>query len=279
VAHHDLQDTVAALLLCLHHWSMTITRPTFQARASLFSNKALFLDDDRYSKTPVSKTTLANPLIGHTPKEMKLSLCGADDSMTTFISDMRYNRVSISPVSHKTKLKKQKEQAKTPPHSATRMIHFPEEERDDVLGSVTKVNSMMPSMTASAKAQTPTNITQGSAEKRDIPAPSHFDTSLTPIGNYDLTPIGNYDEGFWGRQIGFSPQCSSLTPFKSPTMPLSMKKQRAPLGSFSMNTMQTKAPDSLRKPFIRKLVDIKAGPIDWPAANRQRITEAMPTKD
>jgi hypothetical protein len=241
---------------------------------NLSLNKALFADDDRYSKTPVSKTPRAKPLIGHTPREMKLSFCGADDSMTNFISDMRYNRVSISPVSHKTKLKKLTEQAKTPPRSATRMIHFADEERDDVLGSVTKVNSMMPSMTATVEAQTPmnvTNITQDSADKRDIPAPSPFDTSLTPIGNYD--------EGFWGSQLGFSPQCSSLTPFKSPSMPLSMKKQRAPLASLSLNTMKTKAPGSLRKSSIRKLVDIKADPVYSPAAKRQRIIEAMPTKD
>jgi hypothetical protein len=241
---------------------------------NLSLNKALFADDDRYSKTPVSKTPLAKPLIGHTPREMTLNFCGADDSMTNFISDMRYNRVSISPVSHKTKLKKQTEQAKTPPRSATRMIHFADEERDDVLGSVTKVNSMMPSMTATTEAQTPmnvANITQDSADKRDIPAPSPFDTSLTPIGNYD--------EGFWGSQLGFSPQCSSLTPFKSPTMPLSIKKQRAPLASLSLNTMQTKAPDSLRKSSIRKLVGIKADPVDSPAAKRQRIIEAMRTKD
>jgi hypothetical protein len=51
-------------------------------------------------------------------------------------------------------------------------------------------------MTATAEAQTPTNITQDSADKRDIPAPSPLDTSLAPISNYD--------ESFWGSQIGFS---------------------------------------------------------------------------
>lgn len=241
---------------------------------NLSLNKALFADEERYSKTPVPKTPLTKARIGHTPREMKFSFCGADDSMTSFISDMRYNRVSISPVSHKSKIKKEMEQARTPPRSASRSIHFADEERDDNLGSVTKVNSMMPAMTMTTEAQTPmnvTNITQDSADKREIPGPSPFDTSLTPIGNYD--------EGFWGRQLGFSPQGATLTPFKSPAMPLSVKKDRAPLASLSLNALQTRAPGSLRKSSIRKLVDIKADPEDSPAAKRQRTVETMPSKD
>eukprot|EP00980_Cylindrotheca_fusiformis_P004642 scaffold991_cov128-Cylindrotheca_fusiformis.AAC.14 len=242
---------------------------------NLSLNKALFADEDKYSKTPVSKTPQSKSSAGHAPREMKLNFCGSDDSMTSFISDMRYNRVSISPVSHKSKTKRGMEQAvKTPPRSVSKSIHFADEERDDVLGSVSKINSMMPTVTATSEAQTPmnvTNITQDSADKRDVAGPSPFNASLTPIGNYD--------ESFWGRQLGFSPQEASLTPFKSPSLPSSIKKRRTPLASLAVNTLHAKSPSSLRKSSIRKLVDIKADPEGSPAAKRQRTVEATPTKD
>lgn len=87
-------------------------------------------------------------------------------------------------------------------------------------------------MTAVAsEVQTPRNVTQDSIDSRDLAAPSPFDASLTPIGNYD--------GGFWGNQLGFSPEdASALTPLKSPgAAPLSVKKERKPLGTLSANTL------------------------------------------
>jgi len=230
-------------------------------------NKALFADDDRYTKTPIAKTPLSRPLIGHTPREMKLNFGGADDSMTSFISDMRYNRVSISPVSHRTKLKKEMEQASTPPRSSNKTIHFAQDERDDALGSAMKVNSLMPAI-GTTDIQTPnnvSNVTHDSVDTRDVqPASSPFDASLTPIGGYD--------QGFWSRQLGFSPQGSSMTPFRSP--PRSSRKERVPLAPISMNTLGADTPKS--SGTSRKLSEIKTEPEASPALKRQRTTAAEP---
>jgi len=235
---------------------------------NLSLNKALFADDDRPTKTPISRTKLSKPTT-QTSREMRLMIGGTEDSMSSFICDMRYNRVSISPVSHKSKLQRELED-KTPPQSINRSIHFADE-RDDMLNSVTKVHRMMPSVTATVEAQqtlTPnniTNITQDSVDRQDIPPPSPFDTSLTPIGNSD--------QGFWGRQLGFSPQNSSWTPFKSPSAPLSIKKERVPLSALSVNTMKNRSSESARKSSIRKVTDTKSEPS--PSPKRQRVMEVM----
>jgi hypothetical protein len=216
----------------------------FSPGDNLSLNKALFLEDDngKYGKTPMKYTPLA------TPRELKMVIGGNEDSMSSFIANMQYNRVSISPVSHSRSLKrnlhatdtepKTTEKEKTPPRSVSRSIHFADE-RDDTTHESPVKNYEMPAMTSEA-AQTPAPacVTQDSIDSRDIPAPSPFDASLTPIGPYD--------QGFWGRQLGFSPQNSSLTPFKSPGLPLSSRKERMPLSSLSLNTIHNK-PESAKK--------------------------------
>lgn len=195
---------------------------------NLSLNKALFAED---SKTPASCRK-------RTPRQMKICI-GNEDSMSSFISDMHHHRLSISPLSCKTPKvasmeisvsmvsedPKSVEKIKTPPRSVNR-IHFADEKGDSALSSVSKVHSFMPAVT---EAQTPRNVTQDSIDSRDISGPSPFDASLTPIGNYD--------HGFWGNQLGFSPQDStSLTPFKSPSIiSLSTKKERKPLSTLAAN--------------------------------------------
>ena len=233
---------------------------------NLTLNKALFADDDHPSKTPLSKSNLSKTL-PQTPREMRLMIGGSEDSMSSFISDMRYNRVSISPVSHKAKVQREM-QDKTPLRSINKSIHFADE-HNDILNSVTKVNSMMPSVTATEEAQslTPnnvTNITQDSINTGDVHSSSPFDTSLTPIGAYD--------QSFWGNQLGFSPQNTALTPFKSPHAPLSIKKERAPLSVLDVNTMKNKIPESLRKSSIRKMAEIKSEPEPSPKRRRVEVT-------
>lgn len=224
---------------------------------NLSLNKALFADD---SKTPTAKSK--------SRRQMRFSL-GNEESMSSFISDMRYNRVSISPLSCKTpkvametsptlsEAPKSMEKASTPPSSTSRSIHFSDEVVVAEQSSASKANTFMTSVTS--EAQTPRNVTQDSIDSRDIAAPSPFDASLTPIGNYD--------RGFWGNQLGFSPDDSSaLTPFKSPgAAPLSMKKERKPLGTLSLNTI----PKSESK---REKMDIKTE--SEPTPKRQK-TESV----
>eukprot|EP00934_Nitzschia_sp_Nitz4_P008916 Nitzschia sp. Nitz4//scaffold76_size158648//29306//31856//NITZ4_002535-RA/size158648-augustus-gene-0.145-mRNA-1//-1//CDS//3329557812//8906//frame0 len=200
-------------------------------------NKALFADE---SKTPISKT--------RTPRQMRICF-GNEDSMTSFISDMEYNRVAISPLSCKSsKIPKEtpktrieptmvsterKVLAKTPPRSnrINRSIHFADESDDKMeLASAVKMHTYDTTDLISV-AQTPRNVTQDSIDPADIGAPSPFDASLTPIGNYD--------RGFWGNQLGFSPRGdTSLTPLKSPGIELlSAKKERKPFSALSINTV------------------------------------------
>lgn len=229
-------------------------------------NKNLFADEDRYTKTPNAKTPMSKPLIGHTPREMKLNFGGADDSMTGFISDMKYNRVSISPVSHRAKLKQEMMAEARTPQSTNKSIHFAPDQREGVLDSGMKVNSLMPA-TTSTDVQTPnnvTNITHDSVDTRDVqPASSPFDASLTPIGGYD--------QSFWGRQLGFSPQGSSMTPFRSP--PPSTRKPLAPM-SMNMSIHGAETPKSSGK--SRKLSEIKTDSEASPALKRQRTAVAEP---
>jgi hypothetical protein len=221
---------------------------------NLSLNKALFADD-------------ANSPAGRSPRELRLNFCGADDSMSGFISDMRYSRVSISPVSHKAKFKRegeldQQQVAQTP--NLNRTIYFADKNRDnELLHSVTKMNTF-----ATNTAQTPnniTNITQDSINTRDIAAPSPFETSLTPIG----------DNRFWSRQLGFSPQDPSFTPFKSP-MPMSARKERAPLMALNMNTLKNKpVPESENKQVKYSKLYLGTSP----PLKRQRTTEESLPRD
>jgi hypothetical protein len=219
---------------------------------NLCLNKALFADE-RTSKTLLAKTPVSSKM----PREMKLRIGGNEDSMSSFISDMQYNRVSISPLSCKTpkmdfkepdEPKSAERADKTPPRSVSRSIKFADERDDDGLDSVSKIHSLMPSVTATEDAQTPrnvtNNVTQDSIDSRDICAASPFDASLTPIGSYD--------QGFWGNQLGFSPQNStSFTPFKSPGISLSTKKERRPLSNLSFNTIHNKPSSTKKKASVK----------------------------
>ena len=205
-------------------------------------NKTLFADDDnRRAKTPATHVTQTPG--SKTPKLMRLCIGGNEDSMSSFISDMKYNRVSISPMKTlKRDFEEMEEDSKspimdkmTPPRSISRSIHFADEHDESLFGSSSKIHSYMPTVTA--EAQTPRNVTQDSIDSRDITEPSPFDASLTPIGSVD--------HGFWGRQLGFSPQ-NTLTPFKSPGLPMSMKKDRAPLSTLKVSAVQNKASESTK---------------------------------
>jgi hypothetical protein len=249
---------------------------------NLCLNKALFADE-RASKTPLMRTSDIK-----TPREMKWMIGGSEESMTSFISDMQYNRVSISPLSCKTlkrdfdtsteddapmsaeKNKTPTRSNKTPPRSVSRSIHFADERDDDILDSASKIHRFMPSVTAT-EALTPRNVTQDSDDSRDMAAPSPFDASLTPIGSYD--------HGFWGNQLGFSPQHSTtFTPFKSPSLALSAKKERAPLSmlraplsSLSLNTILKKA--SATKKSAPGNAVVKSESVLSPSPKRQRKSE------
>jgi hypothetical protein len=243
---------------------------------NLSLNKALFADEDgrRSTKTPATHVTQTPG--SKTPREMKLCIGGNEDSMTSFISDMKYNRVSISPMCFKG-LKRdfdatedeckveEMDKTLTPPRSVSRSIHFADERDDSVLDSASKVHQFMPSGTT--EAQTPRNVTQDSIDSRDISEPSPFDASLTPIGSLD--------QGFWGRQLGFSPQ-NTLTPFKSPGFPLSTKKERGPLSNLSLNTIHNK-PASTKKAAAGN-GKFKSENVRSPSPKRQRKLEVAAQK-
>jgi len=204
----------------------------FSPEDNMSLNKALFADDN---KTPASKA--------RTPREIKFCF-GKDEAMSSFIADLHRNRVTISPLSCKTpkvtsmdtsslvsEEPKSSEKIKTPPRSISRSIHFADEQENNALSSAIKLYSFMPSA-PTTEAQTPRNVTEDSIDSKDISGPSPFDASLTPIGNYD--------QGFWGNQLGFSPQGSAtLTPFKSPGVVLmsTTKKDRKPLSTLATNTI------------------------------------------
>jgi len=235
---------------------------------NLSLNKALFTDDDvRRPTTKTPATHVTQTPGSKTPREMKLCIGGSEDSMSSFISDMKYNRVSISPLSCTT-LKRNRDEAdnepisseavKSPPSSVSRSIHFADERDDNVLDSASKLYQFMPP-TSSTEVQTPAKlqtITQDSIDTRDFPAPSPFDTSLSPIGAFD--------QNFWGRQLGFSPQ-NTLTPYKSPA-PLSTKKERNPLSTLSVNTIHNKPSEKKNE----KNVDVKRKNTNLPSPKRQR---------
>lgn len=220
-------------------------------------NKALFAEE---SKTPSFKS--------RTPRQMKFSF-GNQDSISSFISELRHHRVSISPMSYKTPRTtldnsassisedpKSAETIKTPPRSISRSIHFADDHDESMVSSTSKVHTAMPTA-LSTEAQTPRNVTQDSIDSRDLAAPSPFDASLTPIGNYD--------QGFWGNQLGFSPQDSTtLTPFKSPRIMLmsTTKKDRKPLSTLTPNTIP--------KSETRKS-NLKVKSESEPTPKRQRI--------
>ena len=244
---------------------------------NLSLNKALFADEDgrRSTKTPGTLHThvTQTPCSTKTPRQMKLYIGGTEDSMTSFISDMKYNRVSISPMSYSKTLKRDfastQDESKpedmdknlTPPQSVSRSIHFADDRGNDDMDSAFKVYQFMPTVTG--EAQTPRNVTLDS-DSNDISAPSPFDASLTPIG-----PLG--DQGFWGRQLGFSPSQSTLTPFKSPALPLSIKKERRALSTLSLNTMHSKPVSTLKA--RKDSVKIKS---ESPSPNkRQRTSEVV----
>mmetsp|Transcript_106125 Transcript_106125/g.158767 ORF Transcript_106125/g.158767 Transcript_106125/m.158767 type:complete len:791 (+) Transcript_106125:196-2568(+) len=242
----------------------------FSPEDNLSLNKALFSEEEtgKYGKTPMKYTPVT------TPREMRMVMGGSEETMSTFISNMQYNRVSISPVSHTRSLKrslhetdtepKSAEKEKSPPRSVNRSIHFADE-RDDTAHESPVMSREMPAITTeSAQTPAPACVTQDSIDSRDIPGPSPFDASLTPIGPYD--------QGFWGRQLGFSPQGSSLTPFKSPGMPLSSKKERAPLAALSLNTIYNKDKSEKKKSKPPK-VDEVANALLSPSPNKKQKME------
>ena len=239
-------------------------------------NKALFADEDvRRSTKKASNFRVSR---SKTPREMRIVIGGSDDSLCNSFSEMQYSRVAISPLSCKKIGKDLDETAETemdvtdmdislsstkqmPPPSSTRSIHFADERDDSVTDSASKIHRYMPSMT---EASTPRGNGFDYDDSRDITAPSPFDATLTPINTYD--------NGYWERQLGFSPQNASFTPFKSP-IPMStgstrsLRKDRAPLSAMSVNSVQkesqrtvdinspskkAKASDDLQSPVAKR---------------------------
>jgi uncharacterized protein YoxC len=182
-------------------------------------NKALFADEgNRQPKTP-----------NFTPREMKIVIGGSDHSVATAISDMHYNRVSISPMSYKISPMSYKTQdsESMPPPTAPRHVHYTESRDDCLTASASKIHSFMPPMVLNG---TPRNVSRNLDNSRDVSDPSPLDTTLTPVGSYD--------QSFWGRQLGFSPpQHATFTPFKSPAVPMSKKKEGRALATLSANTI------------------------------------------
>ena len=230
----------------LSHLKDTFATPFSSEKFSQFSpednfnlNKALFTDEEarRIQKTPNTKT----------PREMRISIGGGENSLTRTMSDLRYNRVSISPVSCKgfnraleessmtgistASVHKSTDPKRIPPSSVTRSIHFADERSDDITSSTSKVQRFMPSITV-GEAHTPHAGINDADDLRDISEPSPLDTSLTPLGSHD--------KSFWGRELGFSPQqLTSYTPFKSPGAQMSIKKEATggALSTLSVNTI------------------------------------------
>ena len=213
-------------------------------------NKALFADEDgrpSAKKAPKRQTPKSK-----TPKQMRFSFGARDEVYTNPITDMHYNRVSISPLSCKKKdttlnttaltcdstvadITMSSIKLKMPPQSASRTIQFADERDDIQAESATKIHRFMPSIT---QISTPRN--GNVADSRDLGAPSPFDATLTPINSYD--------QSNWGYQLGFSPQATSMTPFKSPGMPLSAKKDHlGALAALSINNvLNTSTPNKVK---------------------------------
>lgn len=235
---------------------------------NLSLNKALFAEN---SNTPARGAK--------SPHGLKFCL-GNEASMSSFVSDMQHHRVSISPLACKTPKiatvdsssslvsatpkPPAETKTKTPPQSINRSIHFADEKLPEAgLASASKF------ATTDIVHQTPrnvtNNVTQDSIDSRDISNPSPFDASLTPIGNH-------YDQGFWGNQLGFSPQDSTaaMTPFKSPGVILmsTTKKDRKPLTSLATNTIP-KSEEPKKSNLKVKHEDVE------PTPKRQRTVDTM----
>lgn len=185
-------------------------------------NKALFVDDDK-AKTPLRKIASATKPKS-VLKETKFYIGGNDDLYQNNVVDMKYsNNLAISPLSVNKKqaaisanalndtaetadmtmdLSMSSTKEVAPPSTTKKSIHFADE-HGSLLDSATKVHQYLPSI---SDAITPNRKTK----QDDITAPSPFDTSLTPINNYD--------KSFWDPALGFSPQ-NALTP-----VPMSMTK-------------------------------------------------------
>jgi hypothetical protein len=232
-------------------------------------NKALFADEDgRPSAKKAPKSQTPKP---KTPKQMRFSFGGRSEVYTNPIPDMQYNRVSISPLSCRKKGSPLNTTASTcdstladttmssikekmPPQSASRTIHFAEERDDMQPESGSKIHRFMPSIT-----QLSTPRKRDADDSRDLAAPSPFDATLTPINSYD--------QSNWGYQLGFSPQAASMTPCKSPAMPLSVKKERSgALASPSINDVLNKSSPN----------EVEASDkFESPAPKRQRTTPVV----
>jgi hypothetical protein len=235
-------------------------------------NKALFADEDgrpSVKKVPKSHTPKAK-----TPKQMRFSFGARDEVYTNPITDMHYNRVSISPLSCKKKdtalnttastcdstvadITMSSIKEKMPPQSASRTIQFADE-RDEILAeSATKIHRFMPAIT-----QISTPRKRDVDDSRDLAGPSPFDATLTPINSYD--------QSNWGYQLGFSPQATSMTPFKSPGMPLSARKDHlGALASLSINNvLDTSTPNKVKA----------SDKFESPAPKRQRTVAVVKTE-
>jgi hypothetical protein len=242
----------------LSHLKDTFATPYSSEKFSHFSpgdnfnlNKALFADEEgrRHLKTSNVKT----------PRELKIMIGGSEDAFSRTISEMHYNRVSISPVACKgfgrssfnesstvkitlsASERKPSTRKKAPPVSATRSIHFADERDDQPISSGVNVHRFMPSI-AVGEAHTPRNAERAADDARDITEPSPLDTSLTPLGSQD--------KSFWGRDLGFSPQqLSSYTPFKSPGVTATRKdSSRGALSTISVNTIGNSSVKKLKLP-------------------------------
>ena len=278
----------------LSHLKDTFATPFSSERFSHFSpednfslNKALFTDEDarRIQKTPNTKT----------PREMRISIGGSESSLTRTMSDLRYNRVSISPVSCKGFNRALEESSTTrhstsssvnkgadskkgaPPSvtpSVTRSIQFADERNNDLTSSTSKVQRFMPSITV-GDDHAPHDGMDDSDDLRDISEPSPLDTSLTPLGSHD--------KSFWGRDLGFSPQqLASYTPFKSPGVQVVSKKENTGgvLSTLSVNTLLNSNAKKSKRDASR--VDKKIGASDKakesislqsPSPKRQKLSE------
>jgi hypothetical protein len=192
----------------------------FENDDSFGLNKALFVDDDK-AKTPSRKILLSINKPKSVLKETKFFIGASDDVYENNVIDMKYNnRLAISPLSasvHKKTaglsanalndtaetadmtmdLSMSVSKDMAPPSTTKKSIHFADE-HGSLLDSATKVHQYMPSISDA--------ITPNGKPRSELGVPSPFDTSLTPINNYD--------KSFWG----LSPQ-NTLTP-----VPMSMSK-------------------------------------------------------
>jgi len=250
-----LRDTFAGTPLS--HHNMPIFSPNINTSDL---NKSLFGPDPEglssSLKTPKSKREASI-------QPIRFVFCDSDgtESMAK-----EFSSVSISPITHgpPSSTKRNKPTLTASSELPSLSVTFAEdsvveESRDDsaLLASLKK-----PKLLDTPKTPAPVNVTQETecmtGESRGLAAPSPFDTSSL-LGDVSTPSTASklQDQGFWSRQLGFSPNDASFTPFKSPGIMAPVKlEENTPISDadYTASFLEAKGEPS---PKRRKLEDVR----------------------